>query len=363
MADRSIVRPAVGRRSLLRGGAAIAGASAFSAPFTTRALAAEKVQLAISLRSLTNPYHAKFAQGGKLFAQSVHQPIEVLVTEGNSEKGIQDVSALLDRTGGNMCLCIDPNDSPDAAVIVKQCAKAKAYVVTIWNKPAELHPWDYNPYYVAHISFDGVQYGKLMAETLFDAMGGSGGIVALGGIFNNVPAIERRRGMEQAVQASGGKVKVLDFQVADWLLPKAFKITQAWVTRFGDRIKGVWAANDEMALGAVQALREEGLAGKIPVTGIDGTPPAIAAVKAGTMVGTVDWDPVWVGGMGLSLAYNTKIGKIDIAAQPREHREFYGTGMPVTRKNVAEYLAARSKPATMNWDDFWGRVQGQIRYG
>lgn len=357
--ERTILAPS--RRSILRGAGALGLAAAL--PPLGAARAAGKTQLAISLRSLTNPYHAKFAQGGKQFAAAAGLPIEVLVTEGNSEKGIQDVSALLDRTRGNMCLCIDPNDSPDAAVIVKACAKAGAYVVTIWNKPADLHPWDYNPNYVAHIiPGDGVAYGKLMAETLIESMGGEGGIVTLGGIFSNVPAIERRAGLMQAVEATKGKVKILDFQVADWLLPKALTITQAWITRFGDKIKGIWAANDEMALGAVQALRQEGLAGKIPVTGLDGTPPAIAAVKAGTMVGTVDWDPLWVGGMGLSLCYNAKTGKIDDPKEPHLHREFYGTGVPVTRKNIKEYLAASAHPKPIDFNDFWGRVQGQIRY-
>ncbi|MFO1038600.1 MAG: sugar ABC transporter substrate-binding protein [Geminicoccaceae bacterium] len=349
------------RRRLLQGTAGLAGAAAMGLPaFEGRA--ADKPQTANSLRSLTNPYHASFAKGGELFAKSVDAPYEVLVTEGNSEKGIADVRALLARTGGNLALCIDPNDSPDARVIVEECAKAGATVVTIWNKPADLHPWDFNPNYVAHISFDGVQYGKIMAETLIESMGGSGGIVALGGILSNVPAIERKAGMEAALKDAGGKVELLDFQVANWTAPEAFAITQAWLTRFSDNIKGIWAANDEMAMGALEALRGEGKAGQIPITGIDGTKPAIDAVKAGDLVGTVDWDPLWVGGMGLSLAYNTKTGKIDIAKEPELHREFYGTGVVVTQKNIDEFLKNAANPAPIDYNDFWGRVQAQIRY-
>lgn len=350
------------RRSLLGTGAALAGAGLFPMPFITRARAAGPVQLAISLRSLTNPYHAAFAKGGQEFAKSVGLPIEVLVTEGNSEKGIADIRALLAKSNGNLALCVDPNDSPDARVIVEECAKAKASVVTIWNKPNDLHPWDVNPAYVAHISFDGVQYGKLMAETLFKAMGGQGGIVGLGGIFSNVPAIERKAGLEAALKDTGGKVELLDFQVANWTSTEAFKITQAWLTRFGDKIKGIWAANDEMAQGAIEALRAENLNGKIPVTGIDGTPPAVASVASGDMAGTVDWDPLWVGGMGLSIAYNSHIGKIDIAKEPKNHREFYGTGVPVTAETVKKVLAAQKAPPKIDFNDFWGRVQGQIRY-
>jgi ribose transport system substrate-binding protein len=350
------------RRSMLIAAGGLAAGAALPMPFIRRARAADNTQLAISLRSLTNHYHADFAKGGQNFAKSVGLPIEVLVTEGNSEKGIADVRALIAKSNGNLVLCIDPNDSPDARVIVEDITKAGGQVVTIWNKPADLHPWDFGNHYVAHILFDGVFYGKMMANTLFDAMGGSGGIVGLGGIFSNVPAIERKAGMMQALEGTGGKVKSLDFQVANWTAPEAFKITQAWMTRFGDQIKGIWAANDEMAAGALEALRAEGLNGKIPVTGIDGTALAVASVKSGEMVGTVDWDPLWVGGMGLSIAYNTRIGKIAIEKEPHLHREFYGTGVPVTTKTVDTFLESKKTPKPIDFNDFWGRVQGQMRY-
>jgi ribose transport system substrate-binding protein len=351
------------RRRLLLTSLAGLGAAGMTGLAGRRAFGQDQPQLANSLRSLTNPYHASFAKGGEMFAQSVGAPYEVLVTEGNSEKGISDVRALLAKSGGNLALCIDPNDTPDTRVIVEACAKAGASVVTIWNKPADLHPWDFDPSYVAHISFDGAPYGKQMAETLIEKMGGSGGIVALGGIFNNTPAIERKQGLDEAL-AANPNVQLLDFQVADWLETKSFEITQAWLTRFGSDIKGIWAANDGMALGAIEALRAEGLAGSIPVTGIDGIRQAVDAVKSGEMVGTVDWDPIWVGGMGLSIAYHAHTKKIDIAKEPHLHREFYGTGVPITYKNVDEYIANYiDKTPTIDWNDLWGRVSGQIRAG
>ena len=188
-------RTGLNRRTFLQASAAGLGVAGLSLA-AGRALAQDGYTLVLSMRSLANPYHATFAEGGKLFAESVGLPFEVLVTEGNSEKGIADVRALLARTGGKMVLNIDPNDSPDARTIVEDCAKAKAYVVTQWNKPDDLHPWDFDPYYVAHMSFDGVPNGKAMGEALIEAMGGSGGIVALGGILNNVPAIERKLGLD-----------------------------------------------------------------------------------------------------------------------------------------------------------------------
>ncbi|MBX2883305.1 MAG: substrate-binding domain-containing protein [Granulosicoccus sp.] len=344
------------RRNFLKTSAAGLGAASLGLP-AARLLAQEDYTLVLSMRSLANPYHATFAEGGKMFAESVGLPFEVLVTEGNSEKGISDVRALLARTDGKMVLNIDPNDSPDARTIVEDCAKAGAYVVTQWNKPDDLHPWDFDPNYVAHMSFDGVPNGKAMGEALINSMGGSGGIVALGGILNNVPAIERKLGLDQAIEENSD-VQLLDFQAADWNETKAFEITQAWLTRFGPEIKGIWAANDGMGIGALEALRQEGLAGQVPVTGIDGIEAAIAAVKAGEFAGTVAWDPLWTGGMGMSIGYHTAIGEIDIAKEPKEHREFYGQGIILTEETVGAAGGAEE----MDWKDFWGKTTGQIQY-
>jgi ribose transport system substrate-binding protein len=235
-------------------------------------------------------------------------------------------------------------------------------VVTQWNKPADLHPWDHDPNYVSHISFSGVPYGQQMAEALIKAMGGKGGIVALGGIESNVPAIERKAGLMQALEANPD-VKLLDFQVANWSATEGLEKTNAWLTQYGDEIGGIWAANDDMALAAVEALRADGRAGKVPVTGIDGIQLAIEAILNGEMAGTVSWDPFWQGGMGLSIGYHAKTGSFDPSTEPQDHREFYGTGVPVTADNAQAFYDEniKTEPA-LDWADIWGRVSGQIQY-
>lgn len=349
------------RRRVLRGSAL--GMAALAAARPGRLLAADKPVVVNSIRSLANPYHATWKKGGEAFAKAMGLECVTLVTEGNSEKGVADIKAMLAKTGGNMALNVDPNDSPDARPIVEACQQAGAYVVTQWNKPADLHPWDHDPNYVSHISFNGVPNGKLMAEALIKAMGGKGGIVALGGILSNVPAIERKQGLDQAL-AEHPDVKLLDFQVANWSATEALEKTNAWLTQYGDEIKGIWAANDDMALAAVEALRADGRAGKVPVTGIDGIQLAVEAIMAGEMAGTVSWDPFWQGGMGLSIGYHAKIGTFDPAKEPHERREFYGKGVPVTTENAKEFYESniKSEPK-LDWGDIWGRVTGQIQYG
>jgi ribose transport system substrate-binding protein len=352
------------RRTFLRSSAAAAGMGVIASTGLGRLFAQsdEKITLVNSIRSLTNPYHATWNLGGRIFAESIGADYVTLVTEGNSEKGIADIEALLAKTGGNLILNVDPNDAPDARPIVEKCMEAGAYVVTQWNKPADLHPWDFNPNYVAHISFNGVTYGQETANRLFEAIGGEGGIVALGGILSNVPAIERRTGLDAAL-AANSKVQMLDFQVANWSETEAYDIMSAWITRFGSDLKGVWAANDSMGIGALEALRAEGLAGQVPVTGIDGIKLAVEAVLAGEFAATVAWDPFWQGGMGLALGYSAKTGVYDPAAEPEEHREFYGTGIVVASDNAQDYYNSNVLDVPhVDWSDLWGRVTGQIEY-
>ena len=360
MSAKSIFSARASRRSFLKGAAGIAAVGSLGGAFPLPAIAKETTwTLANSLRSLANPYHATFAKGGGVFAKHIDAKYEVLVTEGNSEKGISDIKALLQRTSGKLILNVDPNDSPDARVIVEEVQKSGGYVVTQWNKPNDLHPWDHNPNYVAHMSFDGVPAAKALAKELFKAFGGEGGIVAIGGILSNVPAIERKAGLDQAIAESGGKVKLLDFQPADWNAQKAFDITQAWLTRFGGQIKGVFSANDDMGLGALEALRQAGLAGKVPVVGLDGIAGAVKAVEKGEFAATVAWDPLWTGGMGLAIAYAAATGKIDIAKEPKDHREFYGTSIMVTKDTAGSYNPASE---TLDFNNLWSKATGQIQY-
>jgi ribose transport system substrate-binding protein len=353
----------VHRRDLLKGAAAVGAGLAFPAIITRRGFAADKPTVVNSIRSLSNPYHATWNKGGAAFAKSVGAEYVTLVTEGNSEKGIADIKAILAKTNGNCVVNIDPNDSPDARPIVEACKAAGAYVVTQWNKPNDLHPWDSNPNYVAHISFSGVPYGKAMAETLIKAMGGKGGIVALGGIESNVPAIERKKGLDEALKANPD-VKLLDYQVANWAATEALEKTNAWLTQFGDKITGIWAANDDMGLAAVEALRAAGKAGKVMVTGIDGIQLAVEAILKKEMAGTVAWDPYWQGGMGLSIGYHAKTGGFDPSKEPKEHREFYGKGVTITAENAQSFYDSNVKAEPkLDWNDIWGRASGQIQYG
>ena len=138
---------------------------------------------------------------------------------------------------------------------------------------------------------------------------------------------------------------------------------QTWLTKYANRINGVWAANDDMALGALEALRAAGLAGKIPVVGVDAIPEAIAAVEKGEMVSTVSSDAYHQGSIGLAMGTCILTGQTPLPASwLKENREFYLKLVVITCDNAAQYLREPQPSAyVVDWqcDKLWSRSTGK----
>lgn len=207
-----------------------------------------------------------------------------------------------------------PNSDDDTLPIVKQAQAAGVYVVTQWNKPADAKPADYDRW-IAHVTYDGRASGRQIAEAMFKSLGGQGNVVALQGILATGAAKDRFAGLQEALKAYPG-ISLLEQQPADFDRTKAIGVTKALLAKYGDKINGVWTANDDMALGAVDALRSVGKTGKVAVVGIDAVPEAVAAVAGGTMTATVSSDGPWQGGIGLAMGFCAVTGNLDVATLP-----------------------------------------------
>ena len=323
----------------LAGCSTITSQSSGSKTGANKAVDPKNLLLVESVRSLSNPYHAQWVKGGQMFADSVGAKLTVLTDEGDSQKQLSGISSLA-NSGKTIVLNVDPNTNSDTQAIVKTVSAAGGYVVTQWNKPAGFEPWAVGNNWVSHISFDGNVGGEQVANTLFTAMGGSGGIIALQGILDNVSSQQRFTGLNKALSSKPG-IKLLDQQTANWDRNQAFKVTQTLLSKYGNKVKGVWAANDNMALGAIQALNSAGMLGKVPiVSASDAVPEALQDIKAGKdgFLATVSTDAYWQGGAAMALAYDAAIGKIDVNKLTHEQRAFYGTQLLVTKANVDKVL-------------------------
>ena len=283
-----------------------------------------------------------------------------LINEGSSEKSLADVKALLAKTNGNLALAIDTNDAPNARPVVEAVAEAGGYGSTIWIKTDDLHPWDFGDNYVSHMTWSDEGPAEQTARILLDAMGGKGGVVHLGGIASNNPAIERLNGLKNALK-DYPDVELLDAQPADWDTQKANQIMSSMITRFGDEITGVHCANDTIGYGVLEALRAEGM--DIPIVTYDGNPQAVDLVREKKILATVFTNPHWGGGITAALAYHAAIGTFKPSEEPEAHREFYGPAIMVTPEDAAQFKTDYLENVpSYDWMDFWGPTGGQIVY-
>jgi len=112
---------------------------------------------------------------------------------------------------------------------------------------------------------------------------------------------------------SGIKIEKLAEDTAMWDRPKAQDKMSSFIAAYGDRIEAVFANNDDMALGAIEALKAAGYfkGGKfLPVVGVDATAPALQALEEGTLLGTVLNDAKNQGQATFNLAYDLAQGKV-----------------------------------------------------
>jgi methyl-galactoside transport system substrate-binding protein len=116
----------------------------------------------------------------------------------------------------------------------------------------------------------------------------------------------------KAITDAGLKVDKLMEDTAYWDRPKAVEKMKAWLAKLGDKIDLVLCNNDDMALGAIEALRQDGyFSGKkfMPVVGVDATAPALQALEQGTLLGTVLNDAKNQGKATFDLSYALASGK------------------------------------------------------
>lgn len=147
--------------------------------------------------------------------------------------------------------------------------------------------------YTTLIASDFVEEGRLAAHWLYDKLDGKGNIVQIEGTPGSAPAIDRKSGFEEVV-AGCPELKIIKSQSGDFLRTKGKEVMEAFLKSEGKNINAVYAHNDDMALGAIQAIIE---AGFVPgedmiVVSIDGVKDALQAIIEGTLGASIECNPL-----------------------------------------------------------------------
>ncbi|MCL4378339.1 MAG: sugar ABC transporter substrate-binding protein [Actinobacteria bacterium] len=193
-------------------------------------------------------------------------------------------------------------------------------------------------YTIAYTGPDNYTEGLLGGELMNEALGGKGKVVIITGATGQEAAINRPKGFRDKLKELNSQIEVLAEQTAEWDKAKATKVMADFITRYGKELNGVYGADDTLAVGAFIALQEAGYKkGDLILVGVGGSKEGLAAIKDGTIYGTVLQSPV----AGAKAAIETIKKALEQGIKPPKQMDPYLRFMPlpkITAANVDQYL-------------------------
>ncbi|MEU5764564.1 ABC transporter substrate-binding protein [Streptomyces asoensis] len=232
-----------------------------------------------------NPF--RIAETQSIKDEAKKRGVRLLTANAQSQfsKQISDVQDLLAK--GADLLVIAPLNSDGWDPVLQAAAAKKVPIVTIDRKINATACKDY----VSFIASDFVEQGRRAADQMIEATGGKGEVAILLGSAGNNVTTERTKGFKEQIAAKAPGLKVVFEQTGDFAREKGQQVTEQLI-QSKPGIKGIYAENDEMGLGAVAALKGAGKkAGDVEIVTVDGTRNAVQGIVDGWISGVVESNP------------------------------------------------------------------------
>lgn len=255
-----------------------------------------KLKIGLALSTLNNPFFVSLKDGAEKEAKKKGYTLISVSAGDDSAKQANDIEDLIQKKVD--VLLINPTDS-DAVVSAVQSANDAGIPVITVDREAN------GGKIATHIASDNVKGGEMAAQFIADKLNGKGNVVELQGVPGSSAANERGKGFDQGIKKASG-IKVVAKQPADFNRSKGLSVMEN-IIQSNNNIDAVFAQNDEMALGAIVALKEAGL-NDVIVVGFDGTDDGKKAIKAGKMAMTIAQKPEVIGQKAVDYAKKAKDG-------------------------------------------------------
>ena len=242
----------------------------------------QKITIGLSEPSLGWPYIAAFVREFKAIVDEMPGvDYIVLSADGNIEKQINDINDLIIENVDIIMVC--SLDGEAVIPALAQAHKAGIPVLAVSNMPGKAG----EQYIVGYSGPDDYEQGKIAAQIMVDAIGARGNIIVLAGTAGQSTTRLRSEGWNDKMKEIAPDMKILGEQPCDWDGAKEKAAMQAFITKFGNEINGVFC-HGSGASGA-EAVRDSGM--KIPVvcTGLDEA--SLAAIRDGYLYGTMQQSP------------------------------------------------------------------------
>ena len=260
------------------------------------ALAAEsKVKIGVSM-ALFDDVWLTLVRNAITKWGSDHPDVELTIVDANNDSAKQTGQVENFLAQGMDAIVILPVDTAATGPMTKAVVKAGKPLVYVNRLPSNL------PKSVVYCGSNSIEAGIMNMEELGKAMGGKGNLVILMGELSNEAAIGRTDGIKKVVKEKFPDIKIVREQTGNWKREQGKTIMENWLAS-GQEIDGVASHNDEMALGALQAIKAAGKLGKIPVGGTDASHDALESMDKGELYDTVFQDPVAQGQEAVNAAY------------------------------------------------------------
>jgi inositol transport system substrate-binding protein len=259
------------------------------------ARAADKVKIGVAMALFDDVWLTNVRDAMTKWAKS-HPDVELTIVDGNNDSAKQTGQVENFLAQGMNAVVILPVDTAATGPMTKAVVKAGKPLVYVNRKPSNL------PKGVVYCGSNSIEAGIMNMEELGKAMGGKGNLVILMGELSNEAAIGRTDGIKKTAKEKFPDIKVVREQTGNWKRDLGKTIMENWLAS-GQEINGVASNNDEMALGALQAIKAAGKLGKIPVGGTDGSHDALESMGKGELNNTVFQDPVGQGEEAVNAAY------------------------------------------------------------
>ena len=270
----------------------------------SKAESKEKVKIGWALSNFDDKWLSYMLNAAQEKAKELPDA-EVIFVDGkdDSAKQMSQIENFIAQ--GVDAICVIPVNTDATGPLTQACKEAGIPLISVnrYLKNQEEA--------TAYVGSDSIQSGILQMEYVGEKLGGKGNIVILRGADGHEAAENRTKGNKQVIAEKYPDIKVIAEQTAKWDRAEGMRITENWI-QSGMQFDAVVANNDEMAIGAIMALKEAGLMDKVLVAGIDATPDALEYLKEGTLACTVFQNAKGQGAGSIEAAYKIAKGeKID----------------------------------------------------
>lgn len=259
--------------------------------------------IGFSISTLNNPFFVTLSEGAEAKAEELGANISVVDAQNDAAKQASDVEDLIQQ--GVDLILINPVDSEAVATAVESANNADIPVISV-DRSVE------GGEVVSHIASDNVAGGEMAGEYLLSLVGEDAQVAELQGVPGASATRERGEGFNNVAQES---LDVVAQQTANFDRAEGLSVMEN-ILQSNPDITGVFAHNDEMALGALEAIEAAGK--DIQVVGFDATEDAVQAVEEGRLAGTVAQKPELIGETGVETAVQFLDGEDVEASIPVE---------------------------------------------